>query len=55
LAAVCLRATARKGLKHGLPLPVIGYIRDDTLHLDRRCLEARDEARCFGQLQALKF
>nr|MBL8410934.1 L-seryl-tRNA(Sec) selenium transferase [Dechloromonas sp.] len=38
-----------------LPMPVIGYIRDDAYHLDLRCLEAKDEARFVAQLQHLKF
>ena len=37
----------------GLPVPVIGHIRDDALHLDLRCLEAADEARFLAQLPAL--
>ncbi len=39
----------------GLPMPVIGYIRDDAYHLDLRCLEAKDEARFVAQLAQLKF
>ena len=38
----------------GLPMPVIGYIRDDAYHLDLRCLEAKDEARFVAQLSHLK-
>ncbi len=38
-----------------LPMPVIGYIRDDAYHLDLRCLEAKDEARFVAQLAQLKF
>ncbi|UCV26900.1 L-seryl-tRNA(Sec) selenium transferase [Ferribacterium limneticum] len=63
-AALVCRPTARKPGKillaieaafRGLPTPVIGYIRDDTYHLDLRCLEAKDEARFVTQLQHLKF
>src|SRR5574343_2013186 len=38
----------------GLPIPVIGYIRDDAYHLDLRCLEAKDEARFVAQLAQLQ-
>jgi L-seryl-tRNA(Ser) seleniumtransferase len=39
----------------GLPVPVIGYIRDDAYHLDLRCLEAKDESRFVAQLAQLQF
>ena len=63
LAALVCRPSAKKPGKarlaveaafRGLPVPVIGYIRDDAYHLDLRCLEARDEARFAGQLAQLK-
>ena len=63
LALLC-RPTAKKPGKallaleaafRGLPVPVIGHIRDDTYHLDLRCLEAGDEARFAEQLAHLKF
>jgi L-seryl-tRNA(Ser) seleniumtransferase len=38
----------------GLPMPVIGYIRNDAYHLDLRCLEAKDEASFVAQLAELK-
>ncbi len=65
LALLC-RPTAKKPGKallaleaafRGLPVPVIGHIRDDAYHLDLRCLEARDEARfvaAAGAPQVLK-
>ncbi len=37
-----------------LPVPVIGYIRDDAFHLDLRCMEAKDEARFVAQLGQLR-
>ncbi len=37
-----------------LPMPVIGYIRDDAYRLDVRCLEAKDESRFVAQLANLK-
>ena len=63
LALLC-RPTAKKPGKallaleaafRGLPVPVIGHIRDDAYHLDLRCLEAGDEARFVAQLAQLKF
>lgn len=63
LALLC-RPTAKKPGKallaleaafRGLPVPVIGHIRDDAYHLDLRCLEAGDEARFTEQLAHLKF
>ena len=63
LALLC-RPTAKKPGKallaleaafRGLPVPVIGHIRDDAYHLDLRCLEAKDEARFVAQLAQLKF
>ena len=63
LALLC-RPTAKKPGKallaleaafRGLPVPVIGHIRDDAYHLDLRCLEAGDEARFAEQLAHLKF
>src|SRR5574343_424716 len=63
-AALVCRPTAKKPGKvlltieaafRGLPIPVIGYIRDDAYHLDLRCLEAKDEARFVAQLSQLKF
>ena len=63
VALVC-RPTAKKPGKtllsieaafRGLPVPVIGYIRDDAYHLDLRCLEAGDEGRFVAQLPELKF
>jgi len=63
-AALVFRPVAKKPGKtlstveaafRGLPVPVIGYIRDDAYHLDLRCLEDRDEARFVAQLQQLKF
>lgn len=62
--ALVFRSTAKKPGKtlltvetafHSLPVPVIGYIRDDAYHLDLRCLEAKDEARFVAQLAQLKF
>ncbi len=62
--ALLCRPTAKKPGKallaleaafRGLPVPVIGHIRDDTYHLDLRCLEAGDEARFAEQLAHLKF
>ncbi len=63
-AALVIRPTAKKPGKtlltveaafRGLPVPVIGYIRDDAYHLDLRCLEVQDEARFVAQLASLKF
>ena len=63
LALLC-RPTAKKPGKallaleaafRGLPVPIIGHIRDDAYHLDLRCLEAGDEARFAEQLAHLKF
>ena len=63
LALLC-RPTAKKPGKallaleaafRGLPVAVIGHIRDDAYHLDLRCLEAGDEARFAEQLAHLKF
>ncbi len=63
-AALVFRPSAKKPGKtlstveaafRGLPVPVIGYIRDDAYHLDLRCLEDKDEARFVAQLQQLKF
>lgn len=63
-AALVFRPNAKKAGKilstveaafRGLPMPVIGYIRDDAYHLDLRCLEERDEARFVAQLAHLKF
>ena len=62
-AGLVLRPTAKRPGKallaleaafRGLPVPVIGYIRDDAYHLDLRCLEAADEGRFAQQLQDLK-
>ncbi|WP_412478482.1 L-seryl-tRNA(Sec) selenium transferase [Azonexus sp. IMCC34839] len=62
-AALVFKPTAKKPGKtllaleaacRGLPVPVIGYIRDDAFHLDLRCLEAKDEARFVAQLAELK-
>ncbi len=62
--ALLCRPTAKKPGKallaleaafRGLPVPVIGHIRDDAYHLDLRCLEAGDEARFAEQLAHLKF
>ena len=62
--ALLCRPTAKKPGKallaleaafRGLPVPVIGHIRDDAYHLDLRCLEAGDEARFTEQLAHLKF
>ena len=62
-AALVFRPTAKKPGKtlksleaafRGLPVPVIGYVRDDAYHLDLRCLEAKDEARFVAQLAQLK-
>ncbi|RIX47394.1 MAG: L-seryl-tRNA(Sec) selenium transferase [Rhodocyclales bacterium GT-UBC] len=62
-AALCIRPPARRPGKvllqieaafRGLPIPVIGYLRDDAYHLDLRCLEDKDEARFAAQLQSLK-
>ncbi|MFO1190266.1 MAG: L-seryl-tRNA(Sec) selenium transferase [Alphaproteobacteria bacterium] len=58
-AALVIRASSGRGrdLKaiaaafRNLPVPVIGRITDDALHLDCRCLE--DEATFVGQLAAL--
>lgn len=61
-AALCFRPVAKKPGKtlkaleaafRGLPVPVIGYVRDDAYHLDLRCLEAKDEARFAVQLERL--
>ncbi len=63
-AALVFRPTAKKPGKalltveaafRALPMPVIGYIRDDAYHLDLRCLEAKDEACFVAQLAQLKF
>jgi L-seryl-tRNA(Ser) seleniumtransferase len=62
-AALVFRPTAKKPGKtlstmeaafRGLPMPVIGYIRNDAYHLDLRCLEAKDEASFVAQLAELK-
>ena len=62
-AALVCRPSARKPGKtllaieaafRCLPVPVIGYIRDDAYHLDLRCLETKDEARFVAQLAELK-
>ena len=62
-AALVFRPRAKKPGKtlksleaafRGLPVPVIGYVRDDAYHLDLRCLEAKDEARFVAQLAQLK-
>jgi L-seryl-tRNA(Ser) seleniumtransferase len=62
-AALVCRPTAKKPGKtllaietafRGLPMPVIGHIRDDAYHLDLRCLEVADEARFLAQLAELK-
>ncbi len=62
-AALVLRPTAKRPGKallaleaalRALPVPVIGYIRDDAYHLDLRCLEGADEARFTAQLAALQ-
>ena len=62
-AALVVRAPAKKAGKflstveaafRGLPVPVIGHIRDDAYHLDLRCLETKDEARFVAQLAQLK-
>lgn len=63
-AALVLRPAAKRPGKtlaaieaafRALPVPVIGYIRDDAYRLDLRCLEARDEARFAAQLDGLAF
>src|SRR5574343_114381 len=62
-AALVCRPVAKKPGKallaieaafRGLPMPVIGHIRDDAYRLDLRCLEAGGEARFLAQLAALK-
>jgi L-seryl-tRNA(Ser) seleniumtransferase len=62
-AALVFRPTTKKPGKtlstmeaafRSLPMPVIGYIRNDAYHLDLRCLEAKDEASFVAQLAELK-
>ena len=62
-AALVFRPTAKKPGKtlsameaafRRLPMPVIGYIRNDAYHLDLRCMEAKDEASFVNQLAELK-
>ena len=62
-AALVFRPTAKKPGKtlstmeaafRNLPMPVIGYIRNDAYHLDLRCLETKDEASFVAQLAELK-
>ena len=37
----------------GLPVPVLGYVRESALHLDLRCLDAGDEPAFVAQLEGL--
>jgi len=62
-SALVLRPTATRPGKallrleaalRGLPRPVVGYLRDNALWLDLRCLEACDEAVFVAQLGALE-
>jgi L-seryl-tRNA(Ser) seleniumtransferase len=62
-AALLLRPNAKRPGKallrleeafRSLPKPVIGYIRDDALWLDLRCLEEKDEAAFISQLHFLR-
>jgi L-seryl-tRNA(Ser) seleniumtransferase len=62
-AALALRPPAAKGagtrLKkleaglRGLPVPVLGYVREGALHLDLRCLDVSDEPAFAAQLAGL--